>query len=39
VALGFGLPGILLQDSYRFAYFAQGRGDKAFVNDLLWAVL
>lgn len=39
VALGFGLPGILLQDSYRFAWFAQGRGDKAFVNDLIWAVL
>ena len=39
VALGFGLPGILLQDSYRFAWFAQGRGDKAFVNDALWAVL
>ncbi|GAA2143053.1 hypothetical protein GCM10009844_14990 [Nocardioides koreensis] len=39
VALGFGLPGILLQDSYRFAWFAQGRGDKAFVNDLVWAVL
>lgn len=39
IALGFGLPGILLQDSYRFAFFSGGRGDRAFVNDLLWGIL
>ena len=39
VALGIGLPGIILQDSYRFAFFACGRGSYAFVNDLFWSVL
>jgi O-antigen/teichoic acid export membrane protein len=39
IALGIGLPGILLQDSYRFAFFSCGRGERAFVNDLLWGVL
>lgn len=39
VALGFGLPGLALQDSWRFAFFAAGRGSSAFVNDLAWTVL
>lgn len=39
IALGVGLPGVLLQDSYRFAFFSQGKGSKAFLNDLLWSVL
>lgn len=39
VALGVGLPGILLQDSYRFAFFSAGKGSRAFVNDLVWGVL
>ena len=39
VALGVGLPGLALQDSYRFAFFAIGRGLSAFINDLLWTVL
>lgn len=39
IALGVGLPGILLQDSYRFAFFSQGQGRRAFVNDLLWGGL
>ena len=39
VALGVGLPGLALQDSYRFAFFARGRGSSAFVNDLLWTML
>lgn len=39
IALGVGLPGILLQDSYRFAFFSHGQGAKAFLNDLLWAML
>jgi O-antigen/teichoic acid export membrane protein len=39
VALGFGLPGLALQDSWRFAFFACGRGTSAFINDLFWTVL
>jgi hypothetical protein len=36
-ALGLCLPGLLLQDSWRFAFFAQGKGRLAFQNDLAWA--
>lgn len=39
VALGVGLPGLAVQDSWRFAFFAAGRGAQAFANDLLWTVL
>jgi O-antigen/teichoic acid export membrane protein len=39
MALGVGLPGLLLQDSWRFAFFAVGRGRQALVNDLAWTVL
>ena len=39
VALGVGLPGLVLQDSWRFTFFASGRGSSAFINDLLWTVL
>jgi O-antigen/teichoic acid export membrane protein len=39
VALAVFLPGILLQDSYRFAFFSRGQGKRAFVNDMLWACL
>jgi O-antigen/teichoic acid export membrane protein len=39
VALGLTLPGLLLQDSWRFAFFALGRGSQALLNDVLWAVL
>jgi O-antigen/teichoic acid export membrane protein len=38
VALGVVAPGMLLQDSWRYAFFAAGQGHKAFVNDLVWAV-
>ena len=38
VALGLVLPGLLLQDSWRFAFFAAGQGRKAFANDIVWAV-
>jgi O-antigen/teichoic acid export membrane protein len=38
LALGIVLPGLLLQDSWRFAFFAAGRGRDAFLNDLIWAV-
>ncbi|MFD9608092.1 hypothetical protein ACFWWS_01850 [Streptomyces sp. NPDC059083] len=36
--LGVVLPGLLLQDAWRFAFFAAGAGRKAFVNDMVWAV-
>ncbi len=38
LALGLTLPGLLLQDSWRFAFFAIGRGSQAFLNDTVWAV-
>ncbi|MFJ8233325.1 hypothetical protein ACIQ9E_25755 [Streptomyces sp. NPDC094448] len=37
-ALGIVLPALLLQDAWRFSFFAAGTGRKAFVNDLLGAV-
>ncbi|MEO3763733.1 hypothetical protein [Streptomyces sp. B8F3] len=38
VCLGVVLPGLLLQDAWRFAFFAAGTGRKAFVNDVVWGV-
>jgi O-antigen/teichoic acid export membrane protein len=38
LALGLTLPGLLLQDSWRFSFFALGRGSQALINDLIWAV-
>ncbi|EDY51679.1 integral membrane protein [Streptomyces clavuligerus] len=37
-ALGAVLPALLLQDAWRFAFFAAGTGRKAFANDLLGAL-
>ncbi|GAA4673455.1 membrane protein [Pseudonocardia yuanmonensis] len=37
VVLGFLLPPLMLQDCWRFAFFAAGRGGHALVNDLVWA--
>jgi len=37
LALGLTLPGLLLQDSWRYAFFALGRGSQAFLNDVIWA--
>jgi O-antigen/teichoic acid export membrane protein len=37
LALGITLPGLLLQDSWRYAFFTLGRGSRAFLNDLIWA--
>lgn len=37
VALGIVLPALMLQDSWRFAFFAAGQGRKAFTNDIVWA--
>jgi O-antigen/teichoic acid export membrane protein len=36
-ALGLTLPGLLLQDSWRYSFFALGHGRGAFLNDLVWA--
>ncbi|BCL27107.1 hypothetical protein ACFFS2_18210 [Streptomyces aurantiacus] len=36
--LGVVLPGLLLQDTWRFAFFAAGAGRKAFLNDIVWGV-
>jgi O-antigen/teichoic acid export membrane protein len=38
LALGLTLPGLLLQDSWRYAFFALGRGSKAFLNDVIWGL-
>jgi O-antigen/teichoic acid export membrane protein len=37
LALGLTLPGLMLQDSWRYAFFAAGRGRLAFFNDSIWA--
>ena len=39
LALGLTFPGLLLQDSWRFAFFALGRGHQAFLNDTIWAIV
>jgi O-antigen/teichoic acid export membrane protein len=39
LALGLTLPALMLQDSWRFAFFALGRGSKAFLNDTVWAAV
>jgi O-antigen/teichoic acid export membrane protein len=38
LALGLTLPGLLLQDSWRYSFFAAGRGVQAFLNDMVWAL-
>lgn len=37
VALGLILPALMLQDSWRYAFFASGQGRRALNNDLIWA--
>ena len=39
LALGLTLPGLLLQDSWRFSFFALGRGGHAFLNDSIWTLV
>ena len=39
LGLGLTLPGLMLQDSWRFSFFAHGRGVHAFLNDMIWAVI
>jgi O-antigen/teichoic acid export membrane protein len=38
LALGLMLPALLIQDSWRYAFFAAGRGGRAFLNDMVWAL-
>jgi O-antigen/teichoic acid export membrane protein len=37
-ALGIGLPGLVVQDSWRYAFFSAGQGAKAFINDSFWTL-
>ena len=37
--LGLMLPVLLLQDSWRYAFFAIGRGYHAFINDTVWLLV
>jgi O-antigen/teichoic acid export membrane protein len=37
IAMGITMPGLMLQDSWRYAFFAHGRGGHAFLNDAIWA--
>ena len=39
LALGLTLPGLTLQDSWRYSFFALGRGGQAFLNDTVWLVV
>ena len=39
VVLGLLLPGLLVQDSWRFVFFSRSRGAHALMNDLGWTVL
>ncbi len=38
LAMGAVVPLLLLQDSWRFAFFVAGRGSRALLNDLAWGV-
>lgn len=38
LVLGVGLPALLVQDAWRYAFFAIRRGRAAFLNDLAWTV-
>jgi O-antigen/teichoic acid export membrane protein len=38
LALGLTLPGLLLQDSWRYCFFALGRGSQALLSDTIWTV-
>jgi O-antigen/teichoic acid export membrane protein len=37
VAIGILFPGLLLQDAWRYVFFAEGRPSTAAANDMLWA--
>jgi O-antigen/teichoic acid export membrane protein len=39
IALGLTMPGLLLQDSWRYSFFTLGRSHHAFINDAVWAAV
>ncbi len=39
LVIGLLLPGLLLQDAWRFAFFSSGRGGHACANDLAWTAI
>ncbi|WP_239381580.1 hypothetical protein [Frankia sp. CIT1] len=39
VAMGLVMPGLLLQDAWRYVFIAQGKPVKAAVNDAVWTVI
>ena len=39
LGVGICMPGLLLQDLWRFSFFAVKRGDKSLLNDLVWALI
>jgi O-antigen/teichoic acid export membrane protein len=39
IVSGLALPFLLVQDQWRFAFFANGRGHLSFANDLAWALI
>lgn len=36
--MGLAMPGLIVQDTWRTAFFSRLRGSQAFMNDLVWAV-
>lgn len=39
LALALVFPGLLLQDNWRYAFFAKGHDAFAFLNDLTWTIV
>jgi O-antigen/teichoic acid export membrane protein len=39
LALGLTLPALLLQDSWRYSFFAHRRGGHALLNDAIWTLV
>jgi hypothetical protein len=37
LAVGATMPGLVLQDAWRLTFFSNGKGSRAFLNDLVWA--
>jgi O-antigen/teichoic acid export membrane protein len=38
LALALPMPGLIVQDTWRTAFFSNRRGSSAFANDLMWGV-
>ena len=38
LALAVCMPGLIVQDTWRTAFFSHMRGSAAFLNDLIWAI-